>query len=203
MVRKPYHHGDLYETATMAARTLIEANGAEATSLRAVANQIGTTHRALYNHFADREALLAAVAASGYRDLTTALRPAIKARQHMQTYARFALDHPHLYRLMMQQSYEAFETVSNLRQAADALIDVSLNALATLPGSDDQRRRAVMRHWMLVHGGLDLHLSGVLRARSDAAFITEILAIAGLSEPDTNPQEQALWAHKKDPPDDK
>lgn len=202
MARKPYHHGDLHQNAILAARTLIEEAGEASSSLRAVAGKIGVTHHALYNHFSDRNELLAHVAASGYRDLTAALRPAQTARQHMQTYAEFALAHPHLYGLMMQQSYEAFETVPTLRQAADALIQVSLDTLASTPGSDDERRRAVMRHWMLVHGGLNLHLSGILRARSDADFVTEILAVAGLSEPDANTPEQALWAHSKDTQDD-
>ncbi len=180
MPRKAYHHGDLPEQALYVARALIEEFGVDHTSLRAVAGKIGTTHRALYNHFADRNALLSAVAASGYRDLAAALTEANNAAQHMKIYACFALKHPRLYGLMMQQNYKAFKTVPALRQAADALIQVSLDTLAASPGSDDQRRRTVMRHWMLVHGGLSLHLSGVLRTRSDEAFITEMLAIAGL-----------------------
>jgi AcrR family transcriptional regulator len=58
--------------------------GPDVLSLREVARRVGVGHRAAYRHFADKEALFAAVAEEGYRDLARA-------------YTRFAAEHPGHY----------------------------------------------------------------------------------------------------------
>jgi hypothetical protein len=81
----------------------------------------------------------------------------------------------------MRQSYTGFDGNPTLREAADQVIDIALTVLAPKADTTDQGRRTVMRIWMLAHGGVGLHRSGVLRTRSDAAFVEELLHIAGLS----------------------
>jgi AcrR family transcriptional regulator len=41
----------------------------DALTMRALAKAVGVDHRALYRHYPDRDAVLAAVAAEGYRQL--------------------------------------------------------------------------------------------------------------------------------------
>ncbi|MBR7837056.1 helix-turn-helix transcriptional regulator, partial [Actinospica durhamensis] len=66
----PYHHGDLRAACLQAARDLLEEeDGSAGLSLRAVARRAGVSATAPYRHFADREALVSAVAAQGYREL--------------------------------------------------------------------------------------------------------------------------------------
>ncbi|MEP4189510.1 MAG: TetR/AcrR family transcriptional regulator, partial [Sneathiella sp.] len=144
------------------------------------AAEIGVTHGALYNHFINKDALLSALAAIGYHELATLLSEAETAEQHMRLYATFALKHRHAYANMMTRSHEQFKTVPELQAGADAVINVSLALLAPRQGSETEKRRAVMRHWMLVHGGVSLHIAGTLQGRSDDAFIAELLAIGGL-----------------------
>jgi len=64
-----YHHGNLRAALIEAAGAILEAEGLEGLSLRAVARSVGVSQTAPYRHFTDREALLAAVAAEGFDDL--------------------------------------------------------------------------------------------------------------------------------------
>lgn len=199
--RERYHHGNLAVAAVDAALALVEGETDGRFSLRAVAEQVGVAHRAVAAHFKDRAGLEAAVAARGFQWLCDHLQSGSDQVQFIAAYAEFALQRPALYDLMMRQGYGAFEQHAALRLAADRVIALALDRLA--PDNEDAtvRRRAVMRLWMLTHGGVTLHRSGVLRGRDKAQFIAELLAIAGLaaSEPDT-PQE--LWNELKEHVDD-
>ncbi len=57
--RRPYHHGALRNVVLDAARFMVSTDGTAALSLRALAREVGVSHPAIYNQFADREALLA------------------------------------------------------------------------------------------------------------------------------------------------
>src|SRR5258708_19324023 len=80
--RKPYHHAHLEETLLKTAIQLIGEVGPAGFTLREVARRAGVSHNAPYRHFADREELLAAVAAQGFRELTRAIREAAPERPH-------------------------------------------------------------------------------------------------------------------------
>lgn len=190
MPRDAYHHGDLKAAAVAEAERLIELD--PDFSVRQLAGQLGVAHRALYNHFGDRAGLLAQLAAGGFRQLTAATAESDSPAGFITAYARFALARPRLYQLMMAQPYPAFEQEPDLRAAADRLIAVALAVLAPAASDAETGRRQVMRHWMLVHGGLALHGGGVLRGRDDAGFIAELLAIAGLAPPQPEPP-QPIW----------
>ena len=68
--RKPanrYHHGDLPHAMLQEAVRTIQKDGVDALTLRCVGERLGVSRTALYRHFADKQALLAAVAAEGFR----------------------------------------------------------------------------------------------------------------------------------------
>ncbi|WP_108810426.1 WHG domain-containing protein [Sphingorhabdus sp. Alg231-15] len=197
--RDNYHHGDLRQAVLNLARQRIDEEGAEKLSMRSLATKIGVAHRAIYNHFSDKDALLSAVAASGFHELSGLLAKTKNAAGFVRTYATFALNHRHLYTIMMNRSYVQFEDVPELRTGADAMIATSRAVLAPEQGSDDEKRRTVMRYWMLVHGGVGLHSSGTLKARPDEDFIKEMLAVVGLG-PAPEEASQALWSTKKESP---
>src|SRR3977135_943878 len=71
-----YHHGDLRAALLRAAMELLEESGEPPLSLRAVARCAGVSPAAPYRHYADREALVSAVAAVGYRELAEKLAAA-------------------------------------------------------------------------------------------------------------------------------
>src|SRR5918993_5920157 len=64
-----YHHGDLSRALLHEALRTIEKDGVAALTLRSVGERLGVSRTALYRHFADKKALLAAVATEGFRTL--------------------------------------------------------------------------------------------------------------------------------------
>src|SRR5688572_4433622 len=75
-----YHHGDLRHALLQAALHTIQDQGVEALTLRGVGQKLGVSRTALYRHFADKSALLAAVAREGFRTLRLSLLEAWEQR---------------------------------------------------------------------------------------------------------------------------
>lgn len=68
-----YHHGDLRRALVASARELLREGGVAALTIRAAADRTGVTVAAPYRHFADKDALLAAVLVDGLADLRQGL----------------------------------------------------------------------------------------------------------------------------------
>lgn len=128
MAGRNYHHGEVRQTAIGEALALIEAQGADALTMRALAKAVGVDHRALYRHYPDREAVLAEVAAEGYRQLLGDQLSACEgASTPLQTafevFVRFALDRPHLHALMLTRSRAAMDAHTALGEAVKAELE--------------------------------------------------------------------------------
>ncbi|MFJ1982013.1 TetR/AcrR family transcriptional regulator [Streptomyces albogriseolus] len=75
--RRPYHHGNLRTDLLDAAERRLRVHGVEQLSLRDLARDVGVSHAAPRRHFADRRALLDALAESGFMRLGAKLRAAV------------------------------------------------------------------------------------------------------------------------------
>jgi AcrR family transcriptional regulator len=108
MPQRPYHHGNLREALLKGAVRVIAELGPAAFTLREVARRAGVSHNAPYRHFRDKDALLAAVAAQGFRELTRAMREAgdcqsnalDKLKQSGMAYVAFAVRRPEHFTVM-------------------------------------------------------------------------------------------------------
>src|SRR5262245_57949686 len=120
---KPYHHGNLKAELLAAASALLDEGGAGAVSLRAAARRAGVSATAPYRHFADKEVLLAAVAAEGFRAFGAALTAAASNPTPLAAmglaYVRFALAHRGLFRLMFGPGIPDRDRHPELAAAAD------------------------------------------------------------------------------------
>src|ERR1700679_1921974 len=85
-----YHHGDLRDALVQAALREAERGGPEAISLKALTKALGVSQPARYRHFADREALLAAVTAEAFRQFSAALRAETASPSKRSKLSRFA-----------------------------------------------------------------------------------------------------------------
>jgi AcrR family transcriptional regulator len=72
-----YHHGDLRGVLIAVATELLAEEGVHTLSLRKIAQKAGVSHNAPYMHFADKEAVLAAIAEEGFRLLSETVREAM------------------------------------------------------------------------------------------------------------------------------
>src|SRR5258708_5639969 len=103
--RRGYHHRDLRSAMITAARKMLERDGPEAISFRAIAREVGVSQTAPYNHFRSKEHLLAIVAGTGFRELEASQRNAAasassddeRIKALGRDYVRFACTRPQRY----------------------------------------------------------------------------------------------------------
>ena len=176
-VRDTYRHGNVRADAIAAAYELVSAGGAEALSLRRVADKVGVAHRSLYNHFADREALLDAVAEVGFQDLAILLQAAATQADYVRAYLTFALAHPALYGIMESRPHATMKLKPSLQRAVHLGITEALRIFGRPGLSSTENRRAVMKVLVLLHGGLSMHGAGILDVEGDEGFIAELQAM--------------------------
>jgi AcrR family transcriptional regulator len=113
-----------------AALAELNAGGVEAVSFSAIGRVVGMTPQALYRYFDDREALLAELAADGYRDLAKGLWSAVdtggdadeRLRRLAHAYRRWALANPRLYALIFSSPAGADERLASAAHGAMAAV---------------------------------------------------------------------------------
>jgi AcrR family transcriptional regulator len=172
--KRTYHHGDLREAVLEAARARVLTDGTAGLSLRALARDIGVSHPAIYNHFADREALLVALSTEALLLLGESQRRArqraaspIDALERMAVaYLRFGLAHPARLRLAFTPEFSQSSRYPAMRAAADAAEAPALAAVAGLAEvgllAPDTVRELTVAFWSLVHGFTTLAIDGRL-----------------------------------------
>lgn len=162
--RNAYHHGNLRQALVDEAVATIRARGVEALTLRDVGARLRVSRTALYRHFADKNALLAAVATEGFRTFRLALQGAWDAGGHRRdgfmamghAYLQFALTNPSHYRVMFGDYLRDAAPDAELASEGDAAFRVLVDALVSLQQAglvrtDDPRALAVFV-WAATHG---------------------------------------------------
>jgi AcrR family transcriptional regulator len=168
--RTAYHHGALKAALIAAADALLDEGGAGAVSLRQAARRAGVSATAPYRHFADKEALLAAIAVRGFLAFGEALGAAAEGADRPlaamgQAYIRFALARPGRFRLMFGPAGIADRSrYPELKAAANRTHEQLVAAVGRRhPGAADAELEiAAIASWALVHGLAHLLLDGML-----------------------------------------
>ena len=172
--RATYRHGNLKQAALKAASRLVAKGGHEALSVREVADAVGVAHRSLYNHFAHREALLDAVATDAYLRLAAKLSKAKTAEDYTAVYVGFALKNRALYALMTSRPHATMKLNPPLQTAVHKVISEAMRIFARDIESPSERRRAVMKVYITLYGGISLYAAGVLDQPNEKALIAEL-----------------------------
>jgi AcrR family transcriptional regulator len=183
--KRAYHHGDLARALVTAALEIIGKRGPEAFTLREVAAAVGVTHGAAYRHFADKEALLAAVAEEGYRGLAQKLasaanaaitEPTARVRALGAAYVAFAMARPAHYRVMWGPRVNEDGRFPSLEAAiaeAFALVIAEFErGQAKGAFRDDEPARDLsIAFWVAAHGYIELVLRRRLKVKSEAVAV--------------------------------
>jgi AcrR family transcriptional regulator len=134
-----------------AARELLEEEGAEALSMRRLAERLGIRAPSIYKHLPDKRALEAAIISDGFEELAAQFEAAGPTLAEIgAAYRAFGRRHPHLYRLMTERPLDR-ERIAEGVEARAAL------PVHRAVGGDADRARAA---WAFAHGMTVLELNG-------------------------------------------
>ena len=174
-----YHHGDLRRALIEEALRTIRTHGVEDLTLRRAGARLGVSRTALYRHFSDKQALVAAVGREGFRMLRLALSDAWerhgKGRRGFEAmgvaYVNFAVAHPSHYRVMFGRFIESCSKDPEFVEEATAAFQVLVDSLVAQQKAGLIRRDdpIVMARfiWSVVHGIAMLAIDGQLRGADE------------------------------------
>jgi len=178
--KRSYHHGNLREALLGATHHIVENDGLEAVSLRAIARKAGVSHGAPANHFASKQELLTAYVADAFAGLADVcedlyansidLPPRDQFLRIATVLLNFALQRPNTFRLMMRSEW--FDTeqaeVKTPRQRIYNILEghlIQQNQKAVQPRF--AARTKAIAAWSLIHGYATLRSEGVLSSGKD------------------------------------
>lgn len=181
--RKRYHHGNLREVLLESALQLIAEVGPAGFTLRELARRAGVSHNAPYRHFRDRDELMAAVAAQGFRELTQTMLLASQSasgaidrlKRAGLAYIGFALHRPEHFTVMFDAPTRVETDYPDSAKASEEAFNT---LLAFVKSCQDERRfpsgntrEFAMLAWSMVHGIAKLATTGRLPYRSKAEIL--------------------------------
>lgn len=191
----PYHHGDLKNALIKAGVDVLSKEGVGALSLRRVAQKAGVSHAAPYAHFADKQALIAAISTAGYERLFEAAQGTIERYaddpkamlvEGAWAYVKFAIDDPDHFKVTMsgvverEKDYPAYVEMSHKAFALVLHVVESCQAAGILrQGPPDLVAVSV---WSLMHGLVSLLIENQIPHSVRGHLSTRQLLVATLNQ---------------------
>jgi AcrR family transcriptional regulator len=175
-----YHHGDLVNALLNAADARLAKQGLAGLSLRQVAADVGVAPSAAYHHFADRDALVDALAVRALDRLALAVErrisrvPKADALGRLvalgRAYVTWARDEPAHFEIAFGPGRASPNVTSN-RRPYGLLEDLLEDAIAQnlLPAA--ARPHAALVVWPAIHGLAALAAIGPLRKSSEREIL--------------------------------
>lgn len=186
-LRRGYHHGDARNALLVSAAALLEKVGAAGLSLRQVAEHAGLSRQAPYNHFENKEALLAELVREGFDRLAKSLAaggdPTSSAAlaRAAEAYICCAQKAPALFRLMFSQELVDLARFPAAAQAGTAAFD-KLKEIVGAFAPADRIGELSLAAWSLVHGYatlcIEVALEPVGRHAERARLFARIIRVA-------------------------
>jgi AcrR family transcriptional regulator len=200
-----YHHGSLRDALINAALLRLQADGVAKLSLRSLAADVGVSPTAVYRHFADKQALLAAIACDGFVGMTRHMQrqlgsepcDTLTALQRIGVgYVDYAAHHPAHYRLMFGQRMVERKRFPDLYQASTASFAMLRDNIQR--GLDEGVFKPLpidlltTTAWALVHGMAMLTIDGLASIPPQhmqmlAGQVSQVLAEGLLHNPVSTP----------------
>jgi AcrR family transcriptional regulator len=187
--RDGYHHGSLPSALVSAALELLDERGAEQVSMREVARRVGVSPGAPFRHFADRQALLTAVAGRVLKEFGDSQAAEVEQgegpalRDFGLGFVRYAMRHPHRFALMKsrvfgaEQPAELASEMSGIDRALTGLIEGGQQAGVLREGDPAVLALACQA---TVYGLAQMTVDGYLPAERAEQLAGQALEVFGL-----------------------
>ncbi|MCC3278402.1 TetR/AcrR family transcriptional regulator [Arthrobacter sp. zg-Y40] len=166
--RSSYHHGNLRSALLEATIALVRERGPRGFTVAEAARRAGVSSGAPYRHFADRDAMLAAVAQQAFTELETyfaglRLESSLgeRAEQIAVAYLVFAREDPTRFAVMFGSGINKDAYPELLEQAGRVQVLLEAAVAPFVPAEDVVQRAAEL--WSIAHGVTDLAIGGNLR----------------------------------------
>jgi len=175
-----YHHGDLRHALIQAGLELLAEGGAQSLDLRKVARRAGVSHAAPYRHFADKQALIAAINEEGFHWLAEQIEETLRDASDdpfdqllgvARAYVGFAKAHPWLLREMFSGLSIERETYESLQAASKSVYRLYIDVIrlgqerGKIVAGDPAALAGVL--WAVLHGLAMLIIEEQMRPYAD------------------------------------
>jgi AcrR family transcriptional regulator len=163
------------ERIVQASTELIQEQGLSALSMREVARRAGVSHQAPYYYFADREAILGAIAEQGFRMMRDFVQRSVPERSGApheaiiaggHAYLEFAFAHPAHFRVMFRPELVSPERHPNVQgeglRACDTFFRIVESAVQGGLPAEPNVDALFLTCWSFAHGLACLVLDGPL-----------------------------------------
>ncbi len=173
-----------------AAETVLDRDGTAGVTIRAVAHEADVAPMSVYNRFANKEALLAALAMRALDDLDAVIEtpsdgdPVERFRQACRNYRTYALAHPARYGLIFSigspLADQTSQAAAHGRPVFGVLVEL-VRAFATGAVAKNPTE-AAQSVWSAVHGAVTIEIAGIGQTPEPAASFEHLLdlLVAGL-----------------------
>lgn len=176
-----YHHGNLRQSFITITMEQAEIHGISEISLRNIAKQAGVSAPALYRHFKDKEALLAAVAEQGFLELyewlTIAAPEIIPPEQALprffSAYIEFMSTYPVYFHLMFGPELQNRQSYPDLLTAHEKLLSLLIALIlrgrqAQIFSQSISVEAQALSCWSALHGFAGLSIMGLIDNNKDS-----------------------------------
>jgi AcrR family transcriptional regulator len=186
---------DVTDSLLVAALDLLEEDGNDAITVRAVATRAGVAPMGVYSRFGSKDGLLEVLFVQGFTWLQETITEAsgpdalARVRNGCIAYREFAVAHPHLYGLMFREMLELELSADSLDSAQQSFAQLvgrvgdAMSAGQLAPGDDVDVAQML---WNALHGGVSLELAGVTFSTDPARTFRLMIEafLGGLAAPE-------------------
>jgi len=187
---RSYHHGDLKEALLKASLELVSEKGPHGFTLAEVCRKAGVSVAAPYRHYRDREALLAAIALTGFEHQFEVLSQAVNEcpdktfealRALADRYVNFAIANPSTYRVMFGSDLSKAkfpELYATARRAFEVVFCTVEKCLIAEKKTTENTYALSVSMWSHCHGIAMLCVDGFLREIAMDERVSELIYLA-------------------------
>ena len=179
--KQPYHHGNVKEALVEAAIKLLESEPVQNLSLRRLAKEVGITPTAVYNHFSDKDALVAAIKLESFENFNDFIRAHCADIDDPETiflelgvaYYRYSKQYPSQFDVLFNYAIPAESNTDELIQTACQGQELLKNVIQAIlikrnkSYDEDLLIKASLMAWTNIHGLVALVASGSIKSSAE------------------------------------